>query len=131
GYDARGSAQSAESVPGADVIHPGCAALGRFLAPARAILPGTRPAQRLWTSAHCDSTKDLRDDAQDAALQHPLSMEGRGAVPEKAQGLDQEHWSDGGIEDFCLTGIIVVIEADPLACVPKAGPTLRKTDART
>jgi alkyl hydroperoxide reductase subunit AhpF len=36
-------------------------------------------------------------------------MEGRGVVPEKAQGLDKEQWSAGGIEDFRLTGIIVVV----------------------
>jgi hypothetical protein len=41
-------------------------------------------------------------------------MEGRGPVPEKAQGLDKEHRCAGGIEDFRLTGIIVVVEADPL-----------------
>ena len=70
-YHARRSAQSEESKPGADAIHAGCAALGRFFSPVGTILPGTRPAQRVWTSAHRDSAKDLRDDAQDAALQHP------------------------------------------------------------
>ena len=42
-------------------------------------------------------------------------MEGGGTVPEQAEGLDENQWGAGGIEDSRLTGIIVVVaEADPL-----------------
>jgi len=40
-------------------------------------------------------------------------MEGGAAVPEQAEELDEEEWDRGGIEDSCLTGLIVVVAVDP------------------
>ena len=113
-HHAHGSAQREESELGTHVIHPGCAAPGGVLAGARTVLSGARATPGAWTSASCDFAKDLWDDAQDAAVQHSLPMEGGRVVPEEAQGLEKEQRSAGGIEDSRLTGIIVVVEADPL-----------------
>jgi len=42
-------------------------------------------------------------------------MEGGVTVPEQAQGLGEDSWDRGGIEDSGLTGIIVVVGAVALS----------------
>ncbi len=108
-HHTRRPAQPPQSLPGPYAVHAGRVPPRGLLAGAGTVLRWAHRPQGPWSCPHRGATEGLRHDAEDAAIEHALPMEGGAALSEQAQGLGEGSWPGGRVENSRLTGITVVL----------------------